>query len=130
MEVLRKRHRTYFPLSQTGFGMEHTSGNAPRASRPVDVACFGCFHTAEAGARARSGPEAALGTSLRRRWPESSAGPRRSFVAFGRARHTREGAETPGTLCGADQRTALGPGEALPGSQEDSLNPHEAERGS
>ena len=49
----------------------------------------------------------------------------RSFGAFGRARHTREGAETPGTLCGADQRTALGPGEALPDSQEDGLNPHE-----
>jgi hypothetical protein len=119
------------PLSQTGFGMEHPSGKAPRTGRPVDVAGFSSFHPAEAGAGARSGPEAALGTSLRRRSTDTSAGPSRSFGAFGRARHTRQAAETLWTLSWAAQRTALGPGEALPGSQEDGLNPHEdRERGS
>jgi hypothetical protein len=105
--------------------MEHTSGKAPRTSRPVDVAGFGGFHPAEAGADARSEPEAALGTSLRRRSPDTSAASSRSFDTCGRALHTRQAAETLWTLSGAAQRTALGPGEVLPGSQEDGLNPHE-----
>jgi hypothetical protein len=41
-------------VDQTGSGMDHTSGKAPRAGRPVDVAGGGRFHPAEAGADARS----------------------------------------------------------------------------
>jgi hypothetical protein len=132
LALLRQALRVgaYLPLSQTGFGMEHPSGKAPRAGRPVDMA-GGRFHPAEAGAGARGEPEAALGTSIRRRSPDTCACPSRSFGAFGRARHTRQAAETLWTLSGATQRTALGPGEALPGSQEEGLNPHEdRERGS
>src|SRR5215212_7344597 len=100
LALLRQALRpgAYLPLSQTGFGMEHPSGKAPRAGRPVDVASFSSFHPAQAGAGARSGPEAALGTSLRRRSTDTSAGPSRSFGAFGRDRHARQAAETLWTL--------------------------------
>src|SRR5215208_4146762 len=111
--------------------MEHTSGKAPRTSRPVDVACFGCFHPAQASTSARSGHEAALGTPLRHRSPDTCAGPSRSFGAFGRARHTRQAAETLWALSGAAQRAPLRTGQALSGRQEGRLNPHEdSERGS
>src|SRR5215216_739019 len=105
--------------------MEHTSGKAPRTSRPVDVACFGCFHPAQASTSARSGHEAALGTPLRHRSPDTCAGPSRSFGAFGRARHTRQAAETLWALSGAAQRAPLRTGQALPGRQEGRLSPHE-----
>src|SRR5215208_8325335 len=105
--------------------MEHTSGKAPRTSRPVDVACFGCFHPAQASTSARSGHEAALGTPLRHRSPDTCAGPSRSFGAFGRARHTRQAAETLWALSGAAQRAPLRTGQALSGRQEGRLNPHE-----
>src|SRR5215207_4770724 len=111
--------------------MEYASAKAPRASRPVDVAGLSSIHPAQAGAGARSGSEVALGTSLRRRSPDTGACPSRSFGAFGARGHARQAAETLWTLSRAAQRTALGPGEALPGSQEDGLNPHEdRERGS
>ena len=105
--------------------MEHASGKASRASRPVDVAGFGRIHPAQAGTSARSGPEAALGTPLRHCSPDTGAGPSRSFGAFGRARHAREAAETLWALSGAAQRAPLRTGQALPGRQEGRLSPHE-----
>src|SRR5215210_2881005 len=105
--------------------MEHAPAKAPRASRSMDVAGFGCLDPAEAGTSARSGHEAALGTPLRLRSPYTSAGPSGSFGAFGRAWHAREGAETLWALSGAAQRAPLGRSQALPGRQEGRLNPHE-----
>src|SRR5215208_1495588 len=119
------RPGAYLPLSQTGFGMDHASGKASRASRPVDVAGFGRIHPAQAGTSARSGPEAALGTPLRHCSPDTGAGPSRSFGAFGRARHAREAAETLWALSGTAQRAPLRTGQALSGRQEGRLNPHD-----
>src|SRR5215208_6307130 len=108
--------------------MDHASGKAPRAGRPVDVGGCGCFHPAQTGTSARGGSEAALGTPLRHCSPDTGAGPSGSFGAFGRARHARQAAETLWALSGAAQRAPLGRGQALPGRQEGRLNPHEDSR--
>jgi hypothetical protein len=131
LALLRQALRVgaYLPLSQTGFGMEHPSGKAPRAGRPVDMA-GGRFHPAEAGAGAGRGREATLGTPLRHYSANTGACPSRSFGAFGRARHTRQAAESLWALSGAAQRATLRKSQALSGRQEDRLNPHEdRERG-
>src|SRR5215216_4754000 len=111
--------------------MDHTSGAPSRAGRPVDVAGGGRFHPTQAGTGGRCGPKAALGETLRHRPSDTGPGPPRGFAAFSGTRHTRQAAKTLRSLTGTAQRAPLGPSQALPGRQEDRLNPHEdSERGS
>jgi hypothetical protein len=72
-----------------------------------------------------------VGEALRSGTPDTGKGPSRRFGAFARSWDARQATETLWTLSGTTQRTAIGPGEALPSRQEGRLNPHEdGERGS
>ena len=112
------RPGAHLPLLQAEHGMDHAEGAPPRAGRSMDVAGFGSFHPAEAGAGVRCGPKATVGAPLRRRSPDTGTGPPGSFVAFGAPGHAGEGAETLREVSREAQRPALRQGQALPGSQE------------
>ena len=131
LELIWRAYVRRFDLEHTfRFLKEALGWSTPRVRHPEQadrwtwlvLAAFTQLRLARA---ARSGHKAALGAPLRHCPPYTGAGPSRSFSAFGRARHARQAAETLWTLSGAAQRTALGPGETLSGSQEDRLNPHE-----
>jgi hypothetical protein len=120
-----------FRFLKQSIGMDDAEGSPPRAGRPVDVGGGGRFCPTQVGAHVCRGPAAALGETLRHRSPDAVSGPSRGFGAFGAPRHTRQAAETLRALTGTAQRSALGPGQALPGPQEERLTPHEdSERGS
>jgi hypothetical protein len=133
---LARVHQTLRPgahlsLSKADIGMDHTSGAPSRAGRPVDVAGSSGFHPTQAGAVGRCGSTSALGETLRHRPPDTDSGPPRRFGAFGATWHAGEAAETLRKIARTAKRPPLGPGETLPGRQEDRLNPHEhSERGS
>jgi hypothetical protein len=119
---------TLFASSSREHGMEHASGQASRAGRPVDVVGGGGFHPAEASAGVCSGPEAALGAPLRPVSPHAEAGTPHRFGAFGALGDARQAAETLRKIARKAPRTPLWAGEALPGRQEDHLKPHEVRK--
>ena len=88
----------------------------------MDVAGFGGFHPAQAGAGMRCGPEVALGTPLRAGSPDAYAGPPGGFGAFGARGHARRAAETLRKITRKAQRPALWQSRALPGAKKERLS--------
>ena len=127
LALLRQALRpgAHLPLLQAEHGMDHAEGAPPRAGRSMDVAGFGSFHPAEAGAGVRCGPKATVGAPLRRRSPDTGTGPPGSFVAFGAPGHARQAAETLRQITRQAQRQSLGPGDTLPDDKEGSLKTQE-----
>jgi DDE superfamily endonuclease len=119
------RPGAHLPLLQAEHGMDHAEGAPPRAGRSMDVAGFGSFHPAQAGAGVRCGPKATVGAPLRRRSPDTGTGPPGRFVAFGAPGHARQAAETLRQITRQAQRQSLGPGDTLPDDKEGSLKTQE-----
>jgi hypothetical protein len=94
----------------------------------MDVAGSGRFHAAWAGASQRSGDEAAVGEALRSGKADACTGTPGGFDTFGSVEDAREATETLREVSWKAQREALGPGEALPGHQEERLSPRRRAR--
>ncbi len=117
------RPGAHLPLPQADLGMDHPSVSPPRAGRPVDVAGGGRLHAVAPGPPMRGGSAVAMGEALRSGTADARAGPSCRFGAFGASGGAREAAETLREVAWEAQRKALGPGEALPGHQEERLSP-------
>jgi hypothetical protein len=117
------RYGACLPLPQTDFGMDNSTGQAPRASRPMDMGGARRLYTVATGTSVCCGSEAALGTPLRSRTPDTVVGPSERFGTFARTRHTCEATETLWKLTGTLQRPPFGTSQALPGPQKGCLSP-------
>lgn len=103
--------------------MDDTALQAPRASRPVELANSGRLHSATAGSPIRGGSTPALGETGTDRRTDALQGIAGVFVSSGSVRNPGESAETLRTLSGQTKRQPLGTGEALPGDQEGCMSP-------
>jgi hypothetical protein len=87
----------------------------------MELACARRLYAVAPSAAVRCGSAVALGTPLHSRLPDSGPSPSERFGTFAGTRHTCEAAKTLWSLPRTAQRPPLGPGEALPGHQEDCL---------
>jgi hypothetical protein len=94
----------------------------------MDMAGSSRLHAAEAGPSVRGRPASAVGQGLRSGTADTAPGPPGCLVAFRRAWHARQAAETLRSLSGSAKRASLGPGTALPSTQEDSLKTSEDDK--
>jgi hypothetical protein len=117
------RPGTHLPLPQADVRMDQPPVSSPRAGRSVDVAGGGGLHAAAPGESERGGHEAAVGEALRSGPADPDAGTPGGFDTFGSVGDAREAAETLREVARKAQRKTLGPGEALPGHQEECLSP-------
>src|SRR5215210_1791661 len=113
------RPGTHLPLPQANVRMEQPPVSSPRAGRSVELAGGGSLHTVALGESQRFGHEAAMGEALRSGKAYPCAGTAGGFDTFGSSGNTREATETLREVAWKAQRKTLGPGEALPGHQEE-----------
>src|SRR5215218_5660092 len=121
---LRKevRPRAHDPLPQADARVDHAEGQIPRTGGPLDLAPHRRLCPTEAGPLVRGGPPPAVGAPAARAAADAMADASGFRDAPGGGGHPGKGAETLREIAGTAQRAPLGPGEALPGTQESRLN--------
>ena len=110
------------PLPQADARVDHAEGQAPRTGGPLDLARHRRLRPTEAGPLVRGGPPTAVGAPAARATVDAMADAAGFRDAPGGGGHAGKGAETLREVAGTAQRAPLGPGEALPGTQESRLN--------
>ncbi len=129
LSLLWRAYARRFDLEHTFRFLKQTFGwSSPRFRRPEQadlwtwlvVAAFTQLRLARASVADMRLPS--VGKTLRSGMADASAGPPRSFGAFGTVGDASEGTETLREVSREAQRKAFGPGEALPGHQKERLS--------